>query len=465
MTETCLETTGRPLVVDADRALLRTSLFWEAFLALLSTAPGRALAALARLPHGAQAFRDRVFDQSPLDVATLPLDEGVVQRLRAEAAARPVFVACGGGGRRGGAPGGGVFLGGGGVGGAGRVLGGGGGAARPPRALAERLDLRSRVFASRGAPRRAALTEAFGEGGFDTLDTAPPRRNGARPLIKALRCHQWAKNLLIFVPALGAHAFREGLAYSVIAFISFSLCASSVYLTNDLLDLAADRAHPRKRNRPIATGALPIGAALVTALLLLAVSGGLALLLPPRFLLVLGGYYVLTLAYSVRLKELAIVDVMALACLYGARLMAGSAATGAVLSPWLEALSTFLFLSLALVKRAAELSLRQDGGAQVARRGYRPSDLPVLMSMAAASGYLSALVFALYVNSQDVGRLYPHPHRLWLICILILYWVSTVLLKTHRGEMHDDPVVFAFKDRSGWVCGLAGAAVVASALL
>jgi len=434
MTETCLETTGRPLVVDADRALLRTSLFWEAFLALLSTAPGRALAALARLPLGVQAFRDRVFDQTPLDMATLPLDEAVAQRLRAEAAQRPVFVACGGGERQ-------------------------------ARALAERLDLRSRVFASRGAPRRAALTEAFGEGGFDTLDTAPPRRNGARPLIKALRCHQWAKNLLIFVPALGAHAFREGLAYSVIAFISFSLCASSVYLTNDLLDLAADRAHPRKRNRPIATGALPIGAALVTALLLLAVSGGLALLLPPRFLLVLGGYYVLTLAYSVRLKELAIVDVMALACLYGARLMAGSAATGAVLSPWLEALSTFLFLSLALVKRAAELSLRQDGGAQVARRGYRPSDLPVLMSMAAASGYLSALVFALYVNSQDVGRLYPHPHRLWLICILILYWVSTVLLKTHRGEMHDDPVVFAFKDRSGWVCGLAGAAVVASALL
>jgi 4-hydroxybenzoate polyprenyltransferase len=434
---------GRPLVIDVERALLKTNLFLEALLALLSVSPMAVLRALMRLPAGRGAFEAAIFAQTGLAVDTLPLDEGVAGLARdAAAQGRPVVLASG---------------------------------AREDqiRVLAGRLGLEPRLLdAAPGlrltpARRRAAAGEAFGEDGFDYVGAPPagPARGRWRALVRALRCHQWAKNLLIFAPALGAHQFGDGLLYSLVAFFSFSLCASSVYLTNDLLDLGADRAHPRKHTRPMAAGTLPIGAALAAAVLLLAGAAALAALLPPRFLMVLAGYYLLTLAYSFALKKHAIIDVMALACLYGARLAAGSAATGAPLSPWLEALSTFLFLSLALVKRSTELVDRKDETDRFTRRGYWPSDLPLLLNLAAASGYLSALVFALYVNSQDVGRLYAHPHRLWLVCIVILYWISAILLKTHRGEMHDDPVVFAFKDRTSRLCGVAAAAIVASAIL
>ncbi len=242
--------------------------------------------------------------------------------------------------------------------------------------------------------------------------------------------------------------------------------ASSVYLLNDLLDLRSDREHARKRLRPFASGRASLVHGALLAPVLLVAGAAIAAWLPWRFGATLAGYYLLTLAYSFALKRVMTVDVVALACLYGARLVGGGYATDVPLSPWLEALAVFLFLSLALVKRAGELADRiaADKG-DPAGRGYRLSDLPVVESMAAASGYTAVVVLALYFNSPAVDALYKAPHRLWLICVVVLYWVSRMLMKAHRGEMHDDPLVFAVRDRASQVCGvIAGLALAAAAL-
>lgn len=292
------------------------------------------------------------------------------------------------------------------------------------------------------------------------------RAGGAASYLRALRPHQWLKNLLLLAPALAAHALGAPLVASLIGLVSFSLCASSVYLTNDLLDLGNDRAHSRKRWRPFAAGDISLAYGALTIPLLLVAAVSLGLLLPLRFLLVLGGYYCLTLAYSFGLKRKPIIDVMALASLYGARLIAGSAASGVPLSPWLEALSVFLFLSLAIIKRCTELVDRAEGGAgNPPGRGYRLTDLPILQAMASSSGYLAVLVLALYLNSTAILSLYHNPHRLWLICVVMLFWISRILLMTSRGEMHDDPVVFAVKDRVSQICGLLVLAAVVAAVL
>ena len=275
------------------------------------------------------------------------------------------------------------------------------------------------------------------------------------------------KNVLIFRPALAGHVFtrRTRLTACVMAFVSFSLCASSVYLLNDLLDLKADREHARKRNRPFASGRAPLMGGMVLAPVLLLTAVSIAAFLPLRYLMVLGGYYVLTLAYSFGLKRITTVDVIALACLYGARVLAGSSATDIPISPWLEALSVFFFLSLALVKRIGELSDRKLAGkGDPAGRGYRLDDLPILEAMGAASGFVAVLVLALYFNSPDVARLYRFPHRLWALCVVTLYWISRMLMKAHRGEMHDDPVVFALRDRVSQLCGVAGALTIGLSL-
>jgi 4-hydroxybenzoate polyprenyltransferase len=271
---------------------------------------------------------------------------------------------------------------------------------------------------------------------------------GLRDYISALRPHQWLKNALVFVPAIAGHVLLTTWFGSILAFISFCLCASAVYILNDLLDLRADRQHPRKRHRPFASGRVPIihGAVMAPSLLLAAFS--LTLFLPKVFAIVLAGYLVLTTLYSFWLKRKVLVDVIALACLYAARVIGGSVATGVLISQWLEAFSIFLFLSLALVKRSGELVDRvKSGRGDPGGRGYRLDDLPVIESMAAASGYLSALVMALYLNSEAVVNLYNKPHRLLLICVALLFWTSRMLLKAHRGQMDDDPIVFAARDR------------------
>jgi 4-hydroxybenzoate polyprenyltransferase len=292
-----------------------------------------------------------------------------------------------------------------------------------------------------------------------------PPAHSWRDLAASLRPYQWLKNLLICVPALGAHQLGWPLLASAIAVLSFSLCASSVYVLNDLLDLKSDRAHIRKRLRPFAAGRLPLNFCWIMIPGLLLASLALAVFLPLPFLGALLGYYGLTCAYSLFLKQRMLVDVVALACLYGARLIAGAGAAVVTLSPWLTAFAMFLFLSLALVKRCSELEHhRRTRTGNPVGRGYVLEDLPLLQVMSIASGYLAVLVLALYVSSDDVIILYRHPTMLWLICVLLLYWVSRVALVTHRGEMHDDPVIYAVTDRTSRFVAIACAVVVLASI-
>jgi len=265
-----------------------------------------------------------------------------------------------------------------------------------------------------------------------------------------LRLHQWLKNLLVFVPLVAAHklAYPEPVIAALLAFLVFGLCASSVYLLNDLLDLEDDRHHATKHRRPLASGALPLTWALALSPILLVSAFVLAaLFLPWHFGAVLVGYYALTLAYSMHLKRRGMVDVVVLATLYTIRIVAGVAAIGVQLTFWMLAFSMFIFLSLALVKRYAELHAMQARGLVKARgRGYVAADLPLISSFGTASGYLSVLVLALYIQDANTMLLYRHVQLIWLACPLLLYWISRMWLVAHRGQMHDDPIVFAARN-------------------
>ena len=305
-------------------------------------------------------------------------------------------------------------------------------------------------------PERARAVENLG---IPHEHIAPIKSVGghyARPLMKALRPHQWLKNLLIFLPFILAHKITgANFGLALLAFFAFSLTASSVYLLNDLLDLANDRAHPRKCKRPFAAGTLPLLWGTVLAPGLLIAGLVLSALVSLPFLGVMVVYYVLTTAYSFSLKRLMIMDICTLAGLYTIRLIAGGVATETTLSVWLLAFSTFFFFSLAAVKRQAELVSNVSMGAEkAAGRGYETSDLPFVANMAVSSGYVSVLVLALYVNSDAVQQLYTMAAPLWGICFVFLYWISRMVMITHRGWMHDDPVVFAITDRTSQLCAI-----------
>ena len=276
---------------------------------------------------------------------------------------------------------------------------------------------------------------------------------------RLLRIHQWLKNLLLFVPLVFAHRVGELqlLAQALAGFVSFGLCASSVYVVNDLLDLDHDRKHQTKRNRPLAAGTFPIDMAVTLAISLLVASVVIAFFLPAQFLGLLVIYYVITLAYSLRLKQVVLLDILVLAALYTIRLLAGGAATDIPVSHWLLVFSLFFFLSLGMIKRYAEVrALDANAPQNVAGRGYRADDIGLLTQFGIASGYLSVLVLALYINSDQVRILYEKPGVIWLLCPVILYWISRVWLLAYRGQMHEDPVLFAIKDRiSHWLIVLA----------
>lgn len=350
--------------------------------------------------------------------------------------------------------------------------------ARKAAALVDRYGERGFDYAANGAvdvgiwrhARRAivvnasASTERAARAATEVEEVMPAQPAGVRAWLRALRLHQWIKNLLVFVPLLTAHLALDPQAVgrAAMAFLAFGLCASSVYLLNDLLDLPADRAHPRKRARPFAAGQLSLLAGLALAPLLLVAAFTLAgLMLPERFVLALAGYYLLTLLYSLVLKRVEMLDVVVLATLYTARIVAGTFALGIALSFWLLAFSMFLFLSLALVKRYTELEvMREQGRTEAAGRGYRTDDLPMLGALGAAAGYLSVLVLALYINSANSEALYAQPKALWLLCPLLLYWISRVWLLTQRGRMHDDPLLYAMRDPVSLVVLALGLATV-----
>lgn len=461
-----------PLCVDLDGTLVKTDLLFELLMVLLKTRP----LALFRLPgwllKGKANLKRELASHVDLDVTCLPYREPLLEFLREEHHAGRTLVLATAADER------------------------------VAHKVAAHLGIFSTVVASDGAvncsgsAKLSALERTCGEAGFTYVGDAPVdlrvwrQAKGAilvgrgtrfagqlsnvertfddekRPweLFHAMRLHQWAKNTLVFVPLLLAHeALNLPLVgAALLAFFAFGLCASSVYVQNDLLDLEADRHHARKRFRPFASGALPIkfGLLLAPVLLLLAVFTSLPL--PPAFLGVLALYFAFTVSYSFYFKRKAILDVLLLAVLYTIRIVAGGVAVGITVSPWLLAFSMFFFLNLAYVKRFAELKdLPKESSLR--SRGYTSSDLEGLADLGVSSGYVSILVVALYINSPEVRLLYAAPEFLWLLCPLLVYWVSRVWLLARRGHMHDDPVVFALRDRVSYLVGALAVLVGAAA--
>ncbi|MGH8032297.1 MAG: UbiA family prenyltransferase [Luteimonas sp.] len=461
------------LCIDLDGTLLKSDALYESLLALLSRNPLYVFLLPFWLLKGKAALKDAIASRVDIDATTLPYDARVLALLETTAARPRVLCTATN--------------------------------ARYAEAIAAHLGVFEQVIASdanrnlSGHRKAAALVEAFGERGFDYAGNARvdlgvwarARRalvvNGSDALvaeaarvtqvethlpaesdksalrlwIKQLRIHQWLKNLLVFLPLLAAHRFTEvtDVTAAALAFLAFGLCASGVYVLNDLLDLPSDRRHARKRLRPFAAGRLPLLHGLIVAPLLTLAGFAIAWLASPLFALVLLAYYAMTLAYSLRLKRVVMVDVVMLAGLYTVRIIGGAAAIHAELSFWLLAFSMFIFLSLAMLKRYTELAeVLARGASKASGRGYDVEDLAMIQSMGAASGYLAVLVFALYINSPESVALYRHPQALWLICPMLLYWISRAWMVAHRGGMHDDPVVFAVTDRVSQavivVCGL-----------
>jgi len=475
MRQTLPETDAVPLVVDLDGTLVNSDLLIESAFLVAHTRPQSLLKVPRWLRAGKATLKAQLARRAAIAVEDLPYNRPLIEFLEAEkASGRRLILAT---------------------------------ASNQKYAdqIADHLGLFDTVLASTdtvnlaGQAKLDALREHLDGGAFDyaadgdvdrviwrqarraiVVNAAPKlsarvaaeaeidrsfahEGGGWRTWVRAMRVHQWAKNALIFVPLLAAHRYADAsmITMAVLAFIAYSALASSVYLLNDLVDLGDDRQHPRKRERPFASGRLPIAHGVVAIPILLAVAFVIALCLPPLFGVVLAIYYIVTLAYSLGLKRVALMDVLTLAALYTLRIMAGGAATGIDLSFWLLALSMSIFLSLAMAKRCTELLVmaERDGGAPLGR-GYVASDLPILRSLGTAAGYTSVVVLALYINSPDITDQYSHPTRIWLLCPVVLYWISRIWMTTLRGGMHDDPIVFAARDNGSRLCVLLGLAIM-----
>lgn len=285
-------------------------------------------------------------------------------------------------------------------------------------------------------------------------------------VIRLLRPHQWVKNILLLAPLALAHHLSDlnALQTALVAILSFSLVASAIYIVNDVADVQSDRVHPTKQHRPLAAGRLSLNHAMMLVPMLLAVSAWISLSwLPFEFSMWLLVYLLLTTAYSFGLKRLMIVDVLILSLLYTLRLMAGGAAVGVEVSPWLLMLSLFVFTSLAFVKRYTELLDAEHRSVDVARgRGYVVSDLQMIRSLGPAIGFIGILVFVQYINSDDVTKLYTHPLALWLAVPLLMYWLARIWFIANRRQMHDDPIVFAVRDAVSYAVAV-GIALIAYA--
>jgi len=454
-----------------DGTLLATDMLFESFLRVIKKQPWKIVMVFFWLIQGRSVLKSRLAKDAAIDVGVLPLHDEVVAFLKEEKArGRKLVLATA----------------------SNKVL---------ADAVASRVGIFDEVLSSsdesnlKASAKAAVLVDRYGHQGFDYVGndradypvwreshTAHVVNNNEtfcvhaqqmgveagrkfypdgltiKVFFKAIRIHQWVKNVLVFVPVLMAHQFgdAEVLLKTILGFFAFGFCASSVYLLNDMMDLDDDRHHRSKKYRPIAAGTFPVVFALVLFPVLF-LAGFLTALfcvsLP--FALLLALYYALTLAYSFSLKRMLLIDVIVLAGLYTSRIVGGALAAGVVISSWLVSFSVFVFLSLALVKRYAELLvLQESGGAEIKGRGYAVDDLPTLLSLGTASAYLSVLVMALYIDSQKVTELYANSWMLWLLCPIMLYWISRIWMLTHRGQMHDDPIVFAIKDPVSRVTGI-----------
>ena len=459
---------NRTIVVDLDGTLVHSDMLVENLFLFLRLHPLRVFKLFFWLLHGKANFKHRLADAVLPGVSDLPYNNTLLawlEQQRSTGASLVLATASD---------------------------------IRIAKAVAKHLGIFDEVLGTEGSNlssgrKRAALVERFGENRFEYIGNssadlaiwrsasvihvanpemgvlAAAKRIGSvetifesrpayfRTLIKALRIHQWAKNLLLFVPLLASHRILEVqlLLNGLLAFIAFGACASSVYLLNDLLDLPDDRQHPTKHKRPLAAGTLPMLHALFLIPVLLFFAFVVALwLLPIQFAGVLAAYYLLTLTYSLWLKRVVMLDVVTLAMLYSIRVVAGAAAMSLVATFWILAFCMFIFLSLAFVKRYTELrDARQKGKIEKSSgRGYYPTDFELLASLGGASGYISVLVLALYINDATSSPLYHSQQWMWAACPLLLFWLSRVWLLAHRGQMHDDPIVFALRDNvSRWI--------------
>ena len=450
------------LCVDLDGTLLATDLLWESVLILLKQQPWTIFSIIVWAVRGKAHLKRQLAQRTILDPATLPYRQEVLDFLHQHKEAGRTLILTTGSDRH------------------------------PAEAIASYLGIFSEVLASDGVTnfsgrnKGTALEARFGKHGFDyigdsradlhvwplahasilvepsktVLDQAQAqasvklvisnRNNRLTVFFRALRVHQWVKNVLLFLPLIAAHqVLNVGQVLDVcLAFLSFSLGASGLYIFNDLLDLPADRRHPKKKNRPFANGDLPLihGFFLIPLLLSSAFLISVTTL-PTTFASLLGLYAITTIGYSFFLKQVPIMDVLTLAGLYTLRVFAGGVAINVSISAWLLAFSMFIFLSLAFGKRHSELQFRNVTKNQgLERRGYIGVDKEVLEMMGIMNGYLSVLVLALYINSKDILDMYQHPQVLWLICPIMLYWISRTWLLAHRGSMSDDPLLLALKD-------------------
>jgi 4-hydroxybenzoate polyprenyltransferase len=283
-----------------------------------------------------------------------------------------------------------------------------------------------------------------------------PKKSFLITLIKALRVHQWTKNLLLFVPLILSHNYNNThlIIKTVLGFFAFSFISSSVYLLNDLTDLSADRAHKTKKFRPIPAGDFSHTNALITTGILLIFGFILSTQLPVTYGITLGIYFIITSAYSFRLKKIAILDVMILATLFTIRLLAGHHIIEITISPWLLTFSIFIFSSLACLKRSTELSNKLPSKVLIIGRGYQANDFQVINQIGVTTGIIASLVMALYLNSPTVLKLYSRPEILWAICPFLLFWIGRLWLLANRGQVHDDPVVYIIKDKVSLIIGL-----------
>lgn len=462
-----------PLCVDLDGTLVHCDLLHEAALRMVGRRPAAVARMFASALRGRQHLKHFVAANVPLDATLLPYRRDLLDYLVAEKAA----------GRR-------------------LVL-----VTASPRAWAEAVAAHLGIFDEvhatelqnlKGAHKAQKLVQLFPDG-FDYVGDSVADRpvwqaarhslragrgtavagpgggvsyrdfpNGGsswRAMLRLCRPHQWLKNLLVFVPLLAAHALQDEsvLARALCCFVSFSLAASATYIVNDLLDIDADRAHPRKRFRPLAAGAVSVPAGLAMSILLFGLAVSTSFAVGSGLYIVLLSYIAMTMLYSLVVKRLVLVDVFCLAMLYSVRVVAGAVATHVALSLWLIGFSIFLFLALALVKRCAELAIHPASASdmRLAGRGYLRSDLPFLQMLSASSSFAAVVVFTLYAAQPEVGKLYKSPELLWVVAPLLLFWLCRVMLLTHRGRMHDDPIIFTAKDpKSLLLIGLAGAVVV-----
>jgi 4-hydroxybenzoate polyprenyltransferase len=409
-------------VVDLDRDILRSDVHTEA---VLAQAKGNPLLALRLLRWRVTGGRmpESLSGQVPFKPSGLLYHEANLKALAEMAASGQRFAAT----------------------------------SRLPSAWAEAILAHLSLFTGLTAPGQAA-TVALAEA------EKPAWGGFARHIFKAMRPHQWSKNILVFVPLLLAHRVGDTQAVlsALIAFVCFSLTASSIYLLNDMLDLTQDRAHPAKRKRPFASGRLPLMAGVLMLPLSMGGAFWLAASLPSGFATVLALYVVMNLSYVFYLKSKLLVDVLALASAYTLRILGGERAIDVDLSFWLLAFSTFLFLSLALVKRYVELDTVEDesGGdkKRVMGRGYRRTDLDMLSQLGVASGFSAVLVLALYVDGAGRLGLYKTPEFIWLVCPIVLYVIGRIWVLAKRRELPDDPVLFIITD---WRSHLMGAIVLA----